>query len=116
MTVRYATREIETHPGRFPDGLDTPVEDVYKAQGEEFFAPAKVWVLTIASPYSGEIPKVAVHRTRELAKAAMEADVRKTVECEDPKFDAADLVQDGDDCVRLGDEIIWRIGQTDLLD
>ena len=116
MTVRYATREIETHPGRFPDGLDTPVEDIYKAQGEEFFAPPKVWVLTVASPYSGEIPKVAVHRTRELAKAAMEADVRKTVECEDPKFDASDLVQDGDDCVRLGDEIIWRIGQTDLLD
>ena len=117
MTVRYAIREIETHPGRFPAGLDTSIEDVYASQGEAFFAPpSKVWVLAIASPYSGEPPKVSIHRSFETAKAAMDVDVHETVENADSLFDPADLVRESECRIRLGDEIIWTLAQTDMRD
>lgn len=116
MTIRYATNEVETHPGRFPAGLDTPVEEIYKAQGEAFFAPPMVWMLTELSPYSGELPKVTAYRTHAGAKAAMEEDIRKTLASDSPAFDGEDLVREDDDHASIGDEVHWRIEQAELLD
>ena len=83
MTIRYAIRETETHPGKFPNGLDTSVEEVYAAQGEDFHNPPQAWALTVLSPYSSELPKVTAYRTREGAKAAMEADIKETLDADD---------------------------------
>ncbi len=116
MTIRYAIRETETHPGKFPNGLDTSVEDIYAAQGEDFHSPPQAWALTVLSPYSGELPKVTVYRTREGAKAAMEADIKETLDADDPTFDAEDLTREGDDHASLGDEIHWRIERLDIKD
>ena len=116
MTIRYAIHETETHPGKFPGGLDTSVEDIYAAQGEAFHNPPQAWTLTVLSPYSGELPKVTAYRTHAGAKAAMEADINKTLDSGDPSFDADDLVQSDEDHARLGDEIHWRIERIDIKD
>ena len=116
MTIRYAIRETETHPGKFPNGLDTSVEEVFAAQGEDFHNPPQAWTLTVLSPYSGELPKVTAYRTREGAKAAMEADIKATLDADDPTFDAEDLTREDDDHASLGDEIHWRIERLDIKD
>ena len=116
MTIRFAIHETETHPGKFPRGLDTPVEEIYDAQGESFHAPPAAWTLTILSPYSGELPKVTAYRTHSGAKEAMEADIRTTLEADDPSFDAEDLTRDDDDHASLGDEIHWRIERVEVKD
>ena len=116
MTIRFAIRETETHPGKFPKGLDTPVEEIYAAQGEAFHEPPAAWTLTIHSPYSGEFPMVTVFRTHAGAKAAMEADIKATLDADDPAFDAEDLTRKDEDNASLGDEIHWRIEHIDIKD
>ena len=116
MTIRYAIQETETHPGKFPGGLDTSVEEIYAAQGGAFHNPPQAWTLTVLSPYSGELPKVTAYRTHAGAKRAMEADIKDTLDADDPTFDADDLVRPGEDRASLGDEIHWRIERVDIRD
>ena len=116
MTIRYAIHETETHPGKFPGGLDTSVEDIYAAQGEAFHNPPQAWTLTVLSPYSGELPKVTVYRTQAGAKRAMESDIKETLDADDPTFDAEDLVRPDEEHASLGDEIHWRIECVDIRD
>lgn len=116
MTIRFAIQETETHPGKFPKGFDTPVEDIYAAQGEAFRAPPTAWTLTIHSPYSGELPKVTAFRTHAGAVTTMEADIKATLEADDPAFDAEDLTRKDEDNASLGDEIHWRVERMDIQD
>ena len=118
MTIKEAMMRALDNAADFPLGWNTELKDVFMKSGKELYERRQklVWVLRIVSAYSDEPPKVIVCRSRANAIELMEKDICDTLASESPRFDPADLVRLNDDEAKLGDEIVWSIVKTDLLD
>ena len=69
----------------------------------------------MVTKYNGEADTVTVYRDRAKALAAMEDDIRETLAGESPRFDRADLVNDGAGEAHIGDEIYWYVEPVELV-
>ena len=78
-------------------------------------AKPECWVLTIRNMViEGEAPQVSVHRTLEGARAAMERDIRETLDAGDPRLDEEDVIREDADNVMFGEETRYEIRPTEL--
>ena len=118
MTIKEALTKALDNPSEFPLGWETELKDVFRKSGREMYERRQrhVWVLAIQSAYSDEPPNAVVCRSHAKAVEMMDKDINETLSSESPHFDPNDLVRPDDDNANLGDEIVWRIVKTELLD
>ena len=117
MTVKEAMTKVCDDPVAFPMGWNTEVKEVYEKSGSELYTRRQrtVFLLHIRTRYNGEADTVTVYRDRAKALAAMEDDIRDTLNGESPRFDRADLVNDGAGEAHIGDEINWWVDAVELI-
>ena len=82
------------------------------ADGKGTGDPDGIWVLWIDTPYNGEAPTLTYWKTRERAKAAMEADIRETMA--DWDLDEALVTREDDEHAHFENRIEWHIEEADL--
>lgn len=119
MTLKEAIKEVvNDRPAIYPRGWDTEIAEIMRNAGRAFYTrkQKRIWELMIRTPYNGEAPTTSLFRHYEDAKGAMEEDIQESLASENPRFCAEDLVRQGDDNARIGDEIFWEIEQKDLHD
>jgi len=117
MTIKEAIKQVIDKPSAFPDGWNTPIKEVYAKSGKALYEKKQktVYLLQIRTPYNGEADTVTVYRDRAKAMAAMEDDIRDTLNGESPRFDRADLVDDGAGEAHIGDSIFWYVQPIELI-
>ncbi len=116
MTIKEMVTRALDDRATFPNGWATEVKDFFTAIGSDHLERRQrwIWELRTSTPYNGEEPTTVLCRSRAKAMALMEEDIRVTLVCDSPRFDAADLVRE-DDGARLGDEISWTVKRKELL-
>ena len=103
-----------TRAGGILIGRSGQVALALKAMADRTANP-RCWVLTIRTMViEGEAPQVSVHRTLAGARAAMERDIRETLDAGDPHFDEEDVIREDADNVMLGEETRYEIRPREL--
>lgn len=117
MTVKEAMTKVSEDRETFPMGWNTEMKEVYAKSGKALYERKQktVYLLQIRTPYNDEADTVTVYRDRAKALAAMEDDIRDTLNGESPHFDRADLVNDGAGEAHIGDEIFWYVQPVELI-
>ena len=120
MTVKEAMMKVCDDRAAFPEGWNTQVAEVIRANGGECYErrQKKIWMLTIREDDADTDVSSTVYRTLEGAKAAMESDIRRTF---DERYDniaiESVVTRDGELHAKMdGDRVDWRITRETLWD